>query len=301
MKLVTKWFGVFLVDEGKIVKYGLFPKNADEIAERLKKINDGKILDEEKRLTEGMEVERGELSIDCADYDFTPDLLHDASIKLGKMLSSKIPEDRYVIQAVNAIDELNKAINIMTERFAEWYSYHFPEKKEKDFMEIIARYGGEGRINSENETQSSDSDREMLKYVSKSILCLQKTKNRLEKYVEKSMKKIAPNLSSFAGPMMGAKLISLAGGLSRLSVMPSSTIQLLGAEKALFRHLKGGGKSPKHGVLLQHPLVHQAEHKQRGRTARVFANNIAIAVKADYYSKHFIADELGKRFKKQIK
>ena len=250
MKLVTKWFGVFLVENDKVIKYELFPKNPDEIAERLKKINERKILDEEKRLTEGLEIERGEISIDYTDYGFTLDLLHDATIELGKMLSSKIPEDRYVIQAVNAIDELNKAVNIMTERFAEWYSYHFPEeKKEKDFMEIIAKYGGEDRTNSENEP---------LKDIAESIIGLQKTKNRLEKYVEKSMKKLAPNLSYFAGPMIGAKLISLAGGLSRLSVMPSSTIQLLGAEKALFRHLKGGGKSPKHGILLQHPLIHQA-------------------------------------------
>ncbi|MCG2826669.1 MAG: ribosomal biogenesis protein, partial [Thermoplasmatales archaeon] len=98
-------------------------------------------------------------------------------------------------------------------------------------MEIIAEYGGEDKTNPETEP---------LRDIASSILALQKTKNRLEKYVEKSMKKIAPNLSSFAGPMIGAKLISLAGGLGRLSVMPSSTIQLLGAEKALFRHLKEG-------------------------------------------------------------
>ncbi|MBA3043519.1 NOP58 family protein [archaeon] len=292
MKLVTKWFGVFLVENNKIVKYELFPKNSDEIAKRLKKINDGTILDEEKKLTEGLKIAKGEVSIDYADYSFTPDLLHDASIKLGKILFREIPEDRYVIQAVNAIDELNKAMNTMTERFIEWYLYHFPEeKKGKDFMEIIAEYGGEDKTNHETEP---------LKVVASSILALQKTKNRLEKYVEKSMKKIAPNLSSFAGPMIGAKLISLAGGLGRLSVMPSSTIQLLGAEKALFRHLKGGSKSPKHGILLQHPIVHQADYKHRGRIARVFANNIAIAVKADCYSKRFIADELGKRFKKQM-
>jgi len=292
MKLVTKWFGVFLVENNKIVKYELFPKNSDEIAKRLKKINDGTILDEEKKLTEGLKIAKGEVSIDYADYSFTPDLLHDASIKLGKILFREIPEDRYVIQAVNAIDELNKVMNTMTERFIEWYLYHFPEeKKGKDFMEIIAEYGGEGKTNPETEP---------LKVVASSILALQKTKNRLEKYVEKSMKKIAPNLSSFAGPMIGAKLISLAGGLGRLSVMPSSTIQLLGAEKALFRHLKGGSKSPKHGILLQHPIVHQADYKHRGRIARVFANNIAIAVKADCYSKRFIADELGKRFKKQM-
>lgn len=235
---------------------------------------------------------KGEADVDYADFGFTPDLLHDATVKLGKMLSSETSEERYVIQAVNAIDETNKAINIMTKRFVEWHSYHFPGEKEKDFGEIIAKYDSSGKTNPENEA---------LKDVASSILALQKTKNRLEKYVEKSMKKLAPNLSYFAAPMISAKLISLAGGLSRLSIMPSSTIHLLGAEKALFRHLKGGGKSPKHGVILQHPLIHQAEHKQRGRIARIFANNIAIAVKADCYSKHFIAEQLEKRFKKQIK
>lgn len=189
MKLVTKWFGAFLVENDKVIKYELFPKNPDEIAERLKKISDGKILDEEKRLVKDLKVEKGEADIDCSDYGFTLDLLHDASIQLGKTLSSKMPEDRDVIQAVNAIDEINKAINIMTERFAEWYSYYFPEeKKEKDFGEIIAKYGSGGKTNPETEP---------LKDIASSILALQKTKNRLEKYVEKSMEKIAPNLSSF--------------------------------------------------------------------------------------------------------
>ena len=270
----------------------MFPKNSSQIAERLKKINDEKILDEEKKLAKDLKVEKGEADVDCSDYGFTPDLLHDATIGLGKMLSMEIPEDRCIIQTVNAIDETNKAINIITERFVEWHSYHFlEEKKEKDFGEIIAKYDSSGKTNPETEP---------LKDVASSILALQKTKNRLEKYVEKSMKKIAPNLSSFAGPMMGAKLISLAGGLNRLSVMPSSTIQLLGAEKALFRHLKGGGKNPKHGILLQHPIVHQADYIHRGRIARIFANNIAITVKADCYSKHFIAEQLEKRFKKQM-
>ncbi len=300
MKLVTKWFGVFLVDEDEIVKYELFPKNSDEIAERLKKINDGEILDEEEKLTKGMEIEKGERDIDYSDYGFTLDLLHSASIQFGKMLFREIPEDRYVIQAVNAIDEINKAINIMTERFIEWYLYYFPEEKEKNFGKIIAEYDGENKTNPETETHNiSSTDKEMLKDVAISILTLQKTKNKLEKYVEKEMEKIAPNLSFFAGPRIGAKLIALSGGLGRLSVMPSSKIQLLGAEKALFRHLSHEGKSPKYGVIFQHPVIHNAKHN-RGRIARVFANNAAIAVRADYYSKHFIGNELKKRFMKQI-
>ncbi len=271
MKLVTKWFGVFLVEDNKIVKHELFPKNSDEIAERLKKINDEKKTDEEKKLIKDLKVEKGEADINYSDYGFTLDLLHDASIKLGKMLSREIPEDRYVIQAINTIDEINKSVNIMNERVNEWRSYSPEKKDEKKIIESIK--------NSINE--------------------MRKTKNKLEKYVEKEMEKIAPNLSFFAGPMIGAKLVALSGSLGRLSVMPSSKIQILGAEKALFRHLKGEGKSPKYGVIFQHPVIHNAK-RDRGRIARVFANNVAIAVRTDYYSKHFIGNELKKRFMKQI-
>ena len=102
-------------------------------------------------------------------------------------------------------------------------------------------------------------------------------------YVESGMKRIAPNTVVVAGPTIGARLMAKAGGLDRLAVLPASTIQILGAEKALFRSLRTGAKPPKHGILFQHQEVHTAPKWQRGKIARTIANKVAIAARIDYY------------------
>jgi nucleolar protein 56 len=97
------------------------------------------------------------------------------------------------------------------------------------------------------------------------------------------MKRIAPNVTDVAGATIGARLMAKAGGLDRLAVLPASTIQILGAEKALFRALRTGARPPKHGILFQHQEVHLAPKWQRGKIARTLANKIAIAARVDYY------------------
>ncbi len=117
-------------------------------------------------------------------------------------------------------------------------------------------------------------------------------RKRLEAYIEKATREIAPNVSDLAGPMIAARLVSLAGGVADLAQLPAGTIQLLGAEKALFRHLKTGSRRPKHGVLFQHPLVHRAPPWQRGAIARAFAAKIAMAARADAYTHRDISTAL---------
>ncbi|MCH8022492.1 MAG: C/D box methylation guide ribonucleoprotein complex aNOP56 subunit, partial [Thaumarchaeota archaeon] len=102
-------------------------------------------------------------------------------------------------------------------------------------------------------------------------------------YVEHTMEDIATNVSHLAGPMVGARLLARAGGLDRLSRMPSSTIQVLGAEKALFRALRTGARPPKHGILFQHQDIHNAPKWQRGKIARSLAAKIAIAARIDQH------------------
>ncbi len=102
----------------------------------------------------------------------------------------------------------------------------------------------------------------------------------------------APNISYLVGPIIGSRLIAKAGGLKRLSKLPSGTIQVLGAEKALFRHLKDGSNPPKHGLIFQHPLIHRSPYWQRGKIARAFASKIALAAKMDEHSDKFIAEKL---------
>ena len=110
----------------------------------------------------------------------------------------------------------------------------------------------------------------------------------------------SPNLSSLVGPVLSARLMSVVGGLDELSRLPSSTIQVLGAEKALFRHLRTGAKPPKHGLIFQHPLVNRAPRKLRGKISRSLASKIAILSRVDCYSSDFVADEVEETLLKRV-
>nr|3GQU_A Chain A, Nop5p Protein [Pyrococcus horikoshii]3GQX_A Chain A, NOP5P PROTEIN [Pyrococcus horikoshii]3GQX_B Chain B, NOP5P PROTEIN [Pyrococcus horikoshii] len=123
----------------------------------------------------------------------------------------------------------------------------------------------------------------------------------LEDYIDKAMDDVAPNLKALVGAKLGARLISLAGGLKELAMLPSSTIQVLGAEKALFRHLRTGAKPPKHGVIYQYPAINRSPWWQRGKIARALAGKLAIAARVDYFSGEYIAEELKKELEARIK
>ncbi|MEF8848595.1 MAG: C/D box methylation guide ribonucleoprotein complex aNOP56 subunit, partial [Candidatus Thermoplasmatota archaeon] len=99
---------------------------------------------------------------------------------------------------------------------------------------------------------------------------------------------------------IGARLISLAGSLEKLALMPSSTIQVLGAEKALFRFKKQGGRPPKHGVIFQHPLINKSKKSDRGKIARVLAGKISIAAKGDYFTHRDISSRLEKELNERV-
>ena len=118
-------------------------------------------------------------------------------------------------------------------------------------------------------------------------------KNQLD-YISKLMDEYCPNTKAICEVMIAAKLLEHAGSLRRLSEMPASTIQILGAEKALFRHMKTGARSPKHGVIVSHSLISKAPMKLHGKIARSLADKISIAAKIDYFKGQFIGDKLKK-------
>ena len=120
-----------------------------------------------------------------------------------------------------------------------------------------------------------------------SIYEMQQTRKNLEEYVDFKMQDIAPNLRLLVGSSLAAKLISHAGGLKRLAVYPSSTVQIMGAEKALFRHLKSGDRPPKYGLIYQHPQVRGAKWWNRGKIARMLAGMISHAARRDIFTKTF--------------
>ena len=286
--LITKWFGTFICDEKGIQKKIVFPKDEKEIVKRLQKIEENIILPEEKKLVKNIIVKVEEkrlkklgefdpsnpffkkFQITPEEFGFSQELLHKASLKLAKEKMDKQlqSEDLQIIQMANALDDLIHISNLFSERLDHWSMIPTPKEKIQPF---------------ENTAET-----------------INKEMKRLEKQIEGDMKSLAPNTSTIVGPLIGARLISSAGSLERLATFPASTIQILGAEKAFFRFKKEGGKPPKHGVIFQHPLINKAPKSERGKIARLLATKIAIAAKADAFTKRNIAKELKTDMDKRI-
>jgi len=218
--------------------------------------------------------------------------------------------DLHLVQAIQALDDTDKYLNITATRASEWYGLHFPELTQMvqdnvALCKIIAEIGARdaftpdslsGRGFTEKKVEAiisardrskggsiSEGDLGRVKSLGSLAIQLSSIRDGLNGYVESQMKKVAPNVAEVAGATIGARLMAKAGGLDRLAVLPASTIQILGAEKALFRSLRTGARPPKHGILFQHQAVHTAPKWQRGKIARTLANKIAIAARVDYY------------------
>jgi len=231
-----------------------------------------------------------------------------------QLSSSKVTEvsqspDLHLIQAVNTLDETDKIINSLSSRLREWYGLHFPELDNlidsiNGYSQIVLSGKRENISNENFEKAGFSKDKvEMLclikeksrggditeknfaivESLAKQILNLFELRKNIEDHVEEQMKEQAPNISAILGTAVGARILARAGSLRRLATMPASTIQILGAEKALFRSLKTGANPPKHGILFQHALVHAAPRWQRGKIARAIAAKAAIAARVDVF------------------
>ncbi len=146
----------------------------------------------------------------------------------------------------------------------------------------------------------AERDLEQIQALAKNVLEFYELRKNMENYVDRTMEEMAPNVRAVAGALLGARLIAIAGSLQTLAMRPASTIQVLGAEKALFRSLKTGARPPKHGLIFQHTLLHDAKRWQRGKIARVIAGKLAIAARADAFGGHFIGDRLKADINKRL-
>lgn len=317
MLLQTTWFGTFLLDDGAVVHQRLFAKDAKALADRLAKVEEWKVLDEERELmTLAAEVFVTEPRLERAGGRFTSEkppfldptrfgfdrsLLHAAMVELAKRRMRKAirPED-HLRQAVASVDDLQEQENALMERIREWYGLHFPELArmvdEAQYLELVAKHGRRENLpldaGESVGSELGESEEREIRGMAELARTLAAQRKDLEGYVERAIRSLAPNVSELAGPMIAARLVTLAGGVEDLARYPAGTIQLLGAEKALFRHMKSGSRPPKHGVLFQHPLIHRAPPWQRGALSRAFAGRIAMAARADAYTHRSIAGEL---------
>jgi len=137
-----------------------------------------------------------------------------------------------------------------------------------------------------------DKDLRPLQDMAQRTLDLYEERENLDSWIEREMGRVAPNMKAIVGSAIAARLIALAGGLREIAMKPASTVQLLGAEKALFRALKTGAKPPKHGIIYQMPEIHGCPWWQRGNISRAIAGRLTIAARIDFFQGEFMGDQL---------
>ena len=246
---------------------------------------------------------------------------HSITVSLSRKLVSLelIKKEALISPTVQLLGELDVMLNNLAGRLREWYGIHFPElgnrvSEHSDYAQLVSVIGRRNdftedalmrlsvtrkdidRITKAANTSMGapldDIDLSHLQNLAKHYLDIERYREQMSEYIGMLVEESAPNVAHIAGPVLGGKLIDKAGGLRRLAMMSASTIQVLGAEKAMFRALKTNARPPKHGLLFQHPYVHNAPRRRRGSRARSLAAKIAIAARADEFSGNFIAEQL---------
>jgi nucleolar protein 56 len=236
-------------------------------------------------------------------------------------------KDLIVAQAIQTLDDLDRSVNLFMGRLREWYGVHFPEldrlvEKHETYARLVLNLGArenfsldnlkkedipEGKAKAAAEVAESSmgadvsqADLSQIQALSKNVLDMYELRQNMESYLDKTMDEVAKNIKTLVGSLLGARLIAIAGSLRNLAIRPASTIQVLGAEKALFRSLKTGARPPKHGLIFQAALLHDAKRWQRGKIARALAGKLSIAARADAFGGRYIGDRLKADLDKRI-
>jgi nucleolar protein 56 len=197
------------------------------------------------------------------EMEYNRNLRENAIALVKSRLQEAAGAEQDLLMAMQALDGMSQAVNLLDERLYEWSRLHRQEIVHgNDLAEGLKSDGNMGLL-------------------AGAIICLRDTRRAHEAAVSASVQSIAPNLSALAGPVLAARLISRAGGLARLAQMPSSRLQVMGAEKSLFKHLRGNAPSPKHGIIYRHPAVIGSARRLRGKAARALAAKLSIAARLD--------------------
>ena len=370
--VVESVIGVFGFSENnKLADKVFFSKDPQETAEKLRKIEEGELVDEISSLVEKLQANgyrlfifesheiarsaskelgikvnteassevgmllRENLEKYALELGFVekPEQLrahvHSVSLELAKMKVKATVKRRDLLaaQAVLSVDDLDKSLNLFMNRIREWFGLHYPEldrllDKHETYARLVVNLGTrenftaeileqEGLPKAKSQTLAEvalasmgadigNEDLAQIQAMCRNVLELYSLRQSLEKYVDSVMDEVAPNTKTIAGSLLGARLIAIAGGLINLAKLPASTIQVLGAEKALFRSLKTKARPPKHGIIFQHPMIHDAKRWQRGKIARALAGKLSIAARVDAFNGKYAGDELKADLDKRI-
>ncbi|KAI9096083.1 nucleolar protein 56-like protein [Phlyctochytrium arcticum] len=222
--------------------------------------------------------------------------------------------DNHISQSINLLDQLDKDVNTFSMRVREWYGWHFPElvkivNDNGQYAKLVKFIRNKSDLGNEQleqleeitgdpikakqiveaarasmGTDISEIDLANIESFATRLIALTEYRARLHRYLISKMSKVAPNLAALIGEIVGARLIAHAGSLVNLCKLPASTVQILGAEKALFRALKTRGNTPKYGLIYHSTFIGRAAQKNKGRISRVLANKCSLACRIDCFS-----------------
>jgi nucleolar protein 56 len=307
-EVVTTWFGAFVVEEGTVVRSAPFPDDAAALAERARRRRDGGTASEEDDLVRGdgvgtlVSADRRLLALGVGLDDRPgpyPDLREFRPTAAGRVLREVLLEDAaralrdawdpavHLEEAVRSMEDLDRMINLLGERLVSWSSRDAPQVV--DVPEERVRSVARGLVAHDAGTPRTDGDlpgpdpdlAAARRSLAELYLATEERRAGLERALEAALPRRAPNLSGLLGPLLAARMIAQAGGLDRLARLPASTIQVLGAERAFFEHLRGRAPPPRHGLLFLHPTIQGAPKRLRGKLARALAGKAAIAARRD--------------------
>lgn len=269
-----------------------------------------------KELLRGIRVHHAKMVKGLTDLDFEKARLGlGHSYSRNKMQLDPNRQDKPIINTIALLDNLDKNINTFAMRVREWYAWHFPEltkivtdnvtyAKVARVVRVRDSYNADANPEELNEAcGSEDVSKEIVKamkismgqdiiemdmsnidHFADEVIKLSAMRLSLHTYLKAKMNLVAPNLCTLIGEIVGARLISHAGSLTNLAKYPASTVQILGAEKALFRALKTKGNTPKYGLIFHSTFIGRAQLKNKGRISRYLANKCSIASRIDCFS-----------------
>jgi len=323
--LVISIPGLFVFNEEKrLIKHTAFKKYPEKIAQvliskedpeidKLKKEFKDLVIEQPNEATKYFRQNFREIALETKfvkNNQELNDIINQVAVaKTVKEISKIDRRDKLIIQSVSALNDLDRILNLMSERLREWYGLHYPETDITDhekFAEKVAKFGDRENFDSFVESMGmklKKDDINILQSYAEKLKELYKLKEEITEYLEKTVPEEMPNINSLLGSILAARLLTLAGSLERLAKLPSSTIQLLGAEKSLFKYLKGKEKQrpPKFGILFLHPDISGSKKEYQGKVARLLSSKITLAARADFYSKKDMTKELVKDYKEKLK
>ncbi|MFZ0829556.1 MAG: hypothetical protein WCB18_02655 [Thermoplasmata archaeon] len=300
---VTTWFGAFVLENQRIVASYPCPSDRAALLDRLRLRREGRLTPEEVRLladhlkhglrsrdrrlvTAGAKPGRLDApEPDPTPFGIDPAWLHDILLdQAQESLRLAWDPSVHIEEAVRALRDLDATRNLLGERLTSWAGRDAPPSDEDvtGSADAVARRLSSGAaVEPPALASPSPALQQARRELASLYLSLNQSSKSIEKALEERVPTEAPNVSALLGPLLAARMIAQAGGLDRLAKLPASTIQVLGAERAFFEHLRGHAPPPRHGLLFLHPDIQSAPRTSRGKLARALAGKVAIAARLD--------------------